>query len=220
MYEPAIKEKVRKLRKEGYTFREIREKLPFLAKGTISEWVRDIVLTPQQQNRILQEWLKGRIKFIRYNRWRHLDSIKKSQKIISEAKKEIGKLTKRDLLIAGAALYWAESHTKSRNKIEVANSNPKIIALMMRFFREICQIKEDKFRCGLILHPNLNKRGALEFWSSLTNIPLSQFHKVYTKPSKTSTRKMHNILYKGTLKIYICNTKKLWRLKGFISALS
>lgn len=220
MYGPVIKERVRKFRKEGYTFREIKGELPFLAKGTISEWVRDIVLTPRQQERILQEWLKGRIKFIRYNKWRHLDSVKRAQKIISEAKREIGKLTKRDLLIAGTALYWAEGHTKSRNVIEVANSDPKIVALLMRFFREILQIEESKFRGGLILHPGLNQQEALEFWSSLTKIPLSQFHKVYTKPPKSSTRKMHNILYKGTLRIYICDTKKLWQLKGFIEALS
>lgn len=219
MYEPTIKAEVRKLRKEGYTFREIREKLPFLAKGTVSEWTRDIILTPEQQKRILQEWLKGRIKLIRYNKWRHLDSVKKAQKIISEVKQEIGKITKRDLLIAGTALYWAEGSIKSRNEIEVANSDPKIIVLLMRFFREILQIEERKFRGGLFLHPGLDKNATLKFWSSLTKIPSNQFNKVYIKPPKSSTGKMHNILYKGTLKIRICDTKKLWRIKGFIEVL-
>jgi len=220
MYEPTIKEGVRKLRKEGYTFKEILQKFQFLAKSTVSEWTRDIILTPEHQERILQECLKGRIKFIKYNRWRHLDSIKRAQKIISEAKKEIGKFTKRDLLIAGVALYWAEGYTKSRNIVQITNSDPRIIELMMRFFREICQIKESQFRGALILHPGLNEKETLKFWSTLTEIPINQFNKTYIKPPKSSTGKMHNILYKGTLMIRIGDTKKLQRIKGFIEAFS
>jgi len=220
MYEPAVKENVKRLRKEGYTFREIREKFPFLAKGTLSEWTRNIVLTPEQEKRILYKQLKGRIKLMEYNKQKHQKAIENAQRIISEAKKEIGKLIRRDLLIAGAALYWAEGSKKSRNTIEFVNSDPRIIVLMMRFFREICQIEESKFRAKLILHPGLNQKEALNFWSSLTKIPLTQFNKVYTKPPKSSTRKMHNILYKGTFALRISDTKKLWRIRGFIEALS
>ena len=220
MYEPTIKVEVRKLRREGCTFREIMGKLPFLAKGTVSEWTRGIVLSPEQEKRILQKQLKGRVKLIEYNKQKHQKTIENAKRIISEAKREIGRFTKRDLLIAGTALYWAEGWTKSRNEIEIANSNPKIIALVMKFFREILKTEERRFRGRLTLHPGLNQKEALEFWSSITNIPLSQFHKVYTKPPKSSTRKMHNILYKGTLKIRINDTKKLWRIKGFIESFS
>jgi len=219
MYEPAIKEKARNLRKEGYTLREIGEKLPFLAKGTLSKWTQGIVLAPEQEKRILRKQLRGRIKLMEYNKKRHQEAIRSTQKVIAEAKKEIDRLSKRDLLIAGTALYWAEGYKKGKNQIQFVNSDPKIIALAMRFFREVLDIKENKFKGGLILHPGLNEKENIEFWSSLTNIPISQFNKSYIKPPKSSTRKMHNILYKGTLKIRISDTKKLWRLKGFIEAL-
>lgn len=218
MYESAIKENVRRFRKKGYTFKEIREKLPFLAKGTVSDWTRGIILTSEQEKRILQKQLKGRVKLIEYNKNKHREAVKNAQKIISEARQEIGKIDKRDLLIAGTALYWAEGWTKSRNTIDIANSDPKLIVLMMRFFREILEIKESQFRGALTLHPGLDEKEALEFWSSLTKIPLNQFNKTYTKPPKSTTRKMHNILYKGTFKIRISDTNKLWKLKGFIRA--
>jgi hypothetical protein len=220
MYEPAIKAEVRKLRREGYTFTEIKEKFPFLAKSTISNWTKDILLTPDQQKRILEKLLKDRLGFIEYNKQKHLNAIKKSQKIISEAKKEIGKLTKRDLKLVGTALYWAEGYKKGKSQIEFVNSDPKIIALMMRFFREILKAREEKFKLSLILHPGLNEKEAKEFWSSITGIPINQFNKSYIKVSKSSTGKMHNPLYKGTLKIRISDTEKLHRLKGFIEGLS
>jgi hypothetical protein len=220
MYEPAIKAEVRRLRREGYTFKEIKEKFPFLAKSTISNWTKDILLTPDQQKRILEKLLKGRLRFTEYNKQRHFNAIKKSQRIISEARKEIGKLTKRDLKLVGTALYWAEGYKKGKDQIEFTNSDPKIIVLMMRFFREILKVREDKFRLSLILHPGLNEEEIKEFWSSLTGIPISQFNKSYIKTPKSSTRKMHNPLYKGTLKIRISDTEKLHRLKGFIEGLS
>ena len=68
MYEPAIKAEVRRLRREGYTFKEIKEKFPFLSKSTISNWTKDILLTLDQQKRILDKILKGRLRFIKYNK--------------------------------------------------------------------------------------------------------------------------------------------------------
>ena len=219
MYEPAIKEGVRKLRKEGYTYREILEKFPFLAKGTVSEWARDIILTSEQQERILQEWLKGRIKLIRYNKWRHLDSVKKAQKIISEAKREIGKLSKRDLLIAGTALYWAEGYKRGKGTVDFSNSDPKAIALIMRFFREICRVPEHQFRYVVTIHPGINEKDAIKFWSKVADISTAQFTKTYIKPPKTSTGKMHNILYKGSLKVRFSNVKLFHKIQGFIAGL-
>lgn len=220
MHEPAIREGVKKLRKKGYTFREILKEFPFLGKSTISEWTRDIILTSKQEKRILQGVLKNRVKLIEYNKQKHLDSIRRYQEIIFQAKREIGKFTRRDLLIAGTALYWAEGWTKSRNLIDFSNSDPRTITLMMRFFREIFKIKENRFRGQLILHPGLDKEEVLKFWSSLTGIPIRQFHKTQSKLSRGSTGKTHNILYKGTFKIRISDTENLWRIKGFIEGFS
>ena len=220
MYEIALKESVRELRKTGLTFKEILEKFPFLSKGAISNWVGDIILTDKQEERILQKQLNGRRGLLEYNKVKHIEAVKSAEKIISEAKKEIGKISKRDLTIAGIALYWGEGYKKGKNSIEFINSDPKIISLIMRFFREICQIEESKFRCGLFLHPGLDEKNALDFWSEITNIPKSQFIKTQKKPSISSKGRMHNILYKGSLRIYICDTKKFNRIKGFIEALS
>ena len=219
MYDQSITSKVKLLRKKGLTFNEIRDEFPFLSKSAISYWVRDISLTPSQKQRIISKQLKGRTALMKYNEVRKDDARRNSELVIKKASKEIHKISRRDLLIAGAALYCAEGYTKSKYIIEVANSNPLIISFMMRFFREILHIEEKKFRCVLVLHPGLNVKRAISFWSSLTAIPENQFHKSYIKPPKSSTGKMHNILYNGTAKIRVCDVRKLWQLRGYFGAL-
>ncbi len=205
--------------KNGLTFKEIGVIFPYLSKGTISSWVRDINLQPKQEKRILEKQLKRRAEFQEYNRQKHEEAIKDTKRVMLQAKREIGRLSKRDLMIAGAALYWAEGHNKSSHVIEFANSNPKIILLIMRYFRKILKLKESKFRCKMTLHPGINEKECLKFWSNLTSIPVKQFHKTWTKPPKSSSGKMHNILYKGTVVIRICDVVKLRKLKGYIEAL-
>lgn len=220
MYHSSVRGKVRKLRQErGLTFREIKTKLPYLSKATISNWVRDIVLGAEQEKRILKKRLKNKIEFQLHNKRKHEKALRDTQNIMSKAAREIGRLSARDLKVAGAALFWAEGYNKSDHVIEFANSNPKIIFLIMRFFREILRIDEKRFRCKMTIHPGIIENKCLEFWSKLTSIPRTQFNKTWTKPPKSSSGKMHNILYNGTVVIRISDTNKLRQLKGYIKAL-
>jgi len=221
MYRLSVRLGVRKLRSEdGLTFKEIKVIFPYLSKGTISSWVRDINLQPKQEKRILEKQLKRRGEFREYNRQKHEKAVRDTKRIMLQAKREIGSLSRRDLTIAGSALYWAEGYNKSIYTIEFANSNPKVILLIMRFFREILEIREDKLKCKMTLHPGISKSECLKFWSNITGIPVKQFNKTWTKRPKSSSGKMHNVLYKGTVVIRICDVQKLRKLKGYIEALN
>ena len=220
MYPFEIRMRARGLRRKGYTFNEILEKLPFLSKSTVSDWVRGIELSPAQQERILKKQLRGRVELMRYNRERHQEAIKRAQKVISEAKEEINKLNERDLLIAGSALYWAEGTKRKGGLIEFTNSDPKMVSLMMKFFREVCKVSEGRFKCRLFLHPGVNKRKARQFWSKVTGVPPSQFTKPYVKPPKSSSGKMHNILYRGTCQIRVGDVQTFHKIQGFIKGLT
>jgi len=60
--------------------------------------------------------------------------------------KEIEKISKRDLLIAGVALYWAEG-TRSSNKEQTAfsNSSLEMILFIIRWFREVFNVLKNRF---------------------------------------------------------------------------
>ena len=150
------KEKARKLRKQGKSINQIVAEAG-LSKASVSEWVRDIVLTKSQKDKISK---RGRsIESIEKRRISRLKNEQnKRQIIINKAKKDIIKISLKELKLIGIMLYWGEGG-KTGRVVRLANSDPEIIKIMMRFFREICNVPENKFNGHIhtFAHANINK---------------------------------------------------------------
>ena len=97
----------------------------------------------------------------------------------------------------------------------ISNSDPLIIKIMMRFFREICEVQENKFRGHIhtFEHADINKTE--RYWSKISGIPKNQFFKTYTKPSSASLQKRNTLPF-GTFDICICDTRLFLTIKGWI----
>ena len=207
-----IKEKAISLRKKGLSYREIRGKIP-LAKSTVSDWCKDIKLAEEQIARLSQ--LKknggyaGSLKGSKVNQERRAMEI---HQIKEAAKSEVSLLIDERLWLAGLMLYWAEGHKS--NNVGVSNSDPGIIKFMMEWFRVYCNVDNTKFKAHLNLHSGQDEDEIKEFWSKIIKLPKEQFGKSYIKKEGTGHRK--NILYKGTLRIDICNLNLLHRILGWI----
>jgi len=69
------------------------------------------------------------------------------------------------LLVSGILLYWAEG-TKSLKyrKIEFTNTDPKIIKIIMKFFRRLLKAPEDKFRIMVRIGTKGNVARAENYW--------------------------------------------------------
>lgn len=213
-----LKEKklARKLRKLGYSINEICKKAG-LAKGSVSLWVRDIELTSEQKRKLSEKGIKKEvIERRRITRLTREDA--RRQVIIDKAKKEINNLSKKDLFLIGITLYWAEGSKTKRGVVKFSNSDPKIIKLTMRFFREICQVPEEKLKGYIHIHPHLSVRKAENYWSSVSGIPLTQFYKTYRKPNRASRNKKDSLPF-GTFDINICNTELFLKIQGWIEKL-
>ena len=92
--------------------------------------------------------------------------------------KEIGKLSKRDLLIALTALYWGEGSKKNRI-LFINNSDPEMVKFLMEVFRKLFNVKDDRFILAVginAIHKNRDKE-VVNYWSKITNIPEQQFRK-------------------------------------------
>lgn len=116
-------------------------------------------------------------------------------------------------------LYWAEGSKKGKRYVSFSNSDPRIIKVMMRFFREICEVPDNKFRGHIHTHSHLNTKTAEDYWSNVAKIPLRQFFKTYSKPSKASKGKMDALPY-GTLDVSIGNVKVFLNIMGWIDKIS
>src|SRR3989338_1200090 len=94
------------------------------------------------------------------------------------------KLSSKDkiLLASGLMLYWAEGGKDKRAQLlDLANSDPLMIKIFLKFLRNLCGVKEGKLRIYLYCYANQNVSELKKFWSKLTKIPLEQFTKPYVR---------------------------------------
>lgn len=182
-----IREQVLRLRKEGYSYKGISEKMS-ISKSTLSGWLSGIPYTPNKTT--IEKIGKARAASGHTKAKQKLQSFKDAEE---KAKVDIGKTTKRDLFMLGIGIYIGEG-TKTNDIVRVINANPKIIRLAVRWFEEVIGLSKENFRIRLHLYPDNNIKQCAEFWSNISGIPLNQFQK-----TQIDLRKDKKISKKGKL---------------------
>ncbi len=220
------KKAVIKLRKKGYSYKQISNKFK-IPKSTLSYWLRNIQLSNHAKNKIKERVNKTSVEaLIKRNKQQTAIAQQRANKIRNSAVKESRKLVGQQLFLIGVALYWAEGYKKGAygskwKSVDFANSDSEMIRIMMRFFREICEVRDQKIKLQVIAHKNIKKKKAISFWMNITGIPEQQFFKI-SKPtndnSNTQKRKGNTLPY-GTVHIRINDVKLFFRIIGWIEGL-
>jgi predicted transcriptional regulator len=208
-----MRQKSIEMRKQGHSVKEITDTL-HVSKGSVSTWVRGVMLTPQQKLHLKNKTHSPDV--IEKRRQSRLNNeFNKRAKYTDTASREIRKIDRNMLKMIGIGLYWGEGAKTMKGMARISNSDPSVIGLTMRFFREICDIKNDRFRAHIHIHSNKAAKEAEKYWSKITGIPLSQFYKTYTVKSKSSQGLRKTLQY-GTIDVGVCDTKILLRILGWI----
>ena len=206
----------RVLRKKGKSMNQIIDETGF-SKSSVSLWTRDIILTKTQRNKISQ---RGRsmdsIEKRRASRFFNIN--KKRQVIINSAKGDFSNLSSRELKLIGAMIYWGEGSKKGNWSVRLTNSDPAIIKVMMRFFREICKVPDTKFRAGVHTFTHADIEKTEKYWSQISGISRRQFYKTYIKPSVAGLQKRKTLPF-GTLDIYVHSTQIFLTIMGWIEGI-
>ncbi|MEK7161472.1 MAG: hypothetical protein AAB729_02155 [Patescibacteria group bacterium] len=219
-----------KYRLQGRSYNEIT-KLLGVPKSTLSGWFYGLQLSEQAKNRLSARVYEGSLKgLIKKNKQQTLLAMAKAKNTRNKASKKIGKLSKKELLILGAGLYWGEGYkrpiikngkARSYHPVSLSNSDPALISVFLRFLREICEVEENKIRAGLRIFQHQNAEELLQFWSKLTKIPKERFEKFYYGISKSSLGKRpFNILPFGTIQIRVNDTSLYHKIMGWIEGLT
>ncbi len=213
------KSKAISLREQGLSYNDILRKLS-VSKGSLSYWLRDIKLNTPRQRDIEDKILENRAKFLEYNRIRSYKTKVKKEDLYNRSKGEISSITRQELKLIGIGLYWAEGYkANSWRTVSFANSDPGMISLMMKWFREICNVEEGKFRLKLQIHNKAGITRIERFWSEITGVSLNQFTKPTIKISKNSKLKRGNTLPWGTIQVRISDIQLLTKIRGWIKGL-
>lgn len=201
------------LRKKGMSYSEILNHVN-VSKGTLSIWLRDVPLSKMQ----MEELYVTRRQQNAYKLAKKRQKLRKNKTIIIQknAMKELCSINNNPFFLTGIMLYWAEGDKSEDNElVKFSNSDPSMIILMMKWFRGICQVPNERFRIGIHIHELHNKKKIEQYWSQITGIPLTQFHKTQIKPTSLGHRK--KMLYNGTCSIRISNKDLFRKIKTWFT---
>ncbi|MEK7061179.1 MAG: hypothetical protein AAB954_00790 [Patescibacteria group bacterium] len=190
------------LRKKGYSYTLINKKT-MVPKGTLSGWLKDIKYFPNSivLNRIKNAQFKS-AKVLNRNK---LNRIMAAQKFAS---KELGKISKRDLLMVGIGLYIGEGSKYKNGIVSVVNSDPNVIKLAEKWFIDSCGLTKNNFTLTLHLYPDNDVVKSTHFWSKTTGIPIKQFRKTYIDRRLNKTMFSKNKLSYGTATLCIRSNRE------------
>ncbi len=208
------------LRRQGNSYNEIHRCLG-VPKSTLSSWFKNCRLSRAVRKHLMtKNQLPWSEDLIRYNKWRVLQARERSERAVTAAASEIRTLSPRDLKLVGAALYWAEGAKSNRWSLRFSNTDPAMVQLMMRFFREICRVPPKRISARIHLHPHVQEQKAKRFWSRTTGIPLRHFNRSQRAISRSSNgkRPVRRLPY-GTLHIDVRNVGVRNCVVGWISGL-
>jgi transposase-like protein len=210
-----------RLRKTGKSIKKIAKQIG-VSVGSASSWCRSVKLS-HGQKRLLEAhsrdpYYGGKGVYLRKLKKRTDSKIKRLQKV---GIKRIGILSKRELFLAGAVLYWAEGFKKD-SQAGLASLDPAMIKFYIKWLK-VCfgyQNKNLIFRVTAnISHKHRIKEIEI-YWSKLLDVPLSQFRKPFFQNVKWKKTYENPDEYYGVLRVKVRKSKDFLRtIYGFIEGL-
>ncbi|MFD5396858.1 hypothetical protein ACFWJW_21900 [Streptomyces sp. NPDC127097] len=205
-----LRARARQLRKQGLTYDAIQVELG-CSKSSISLWVRDLPKpaprrTPAEQARIARE-----------KRWEHELAVRDRERreTKSAATQEVGDLSDRELLFAGAALYWAEGAKDKpynrREHVQFVNSDPGVIEVFLAWLR-LLGVAPDRIAYRVMIHMTADVETAEHYWAELVGVDVAALQKTTIKKhNPKTTRKNVGEGYRGCLVVRVLQSAELYR---------
>ena len=219
-----------KLRLEGKSYNEISRSFG-VPKSTLSSWFSGLQLSNKAVDRIQKRVARGALQgLLKRNRNQTHIAIQRMHQIRAEARSTISSITHNELLLIGTSLYWAEGYKRlmvrggrelTHHPVALTNSDPKLVAIFLRFLREICAVPDEKIHADIRIYEHMNANELLKFWQKVTDLPEGNFSKLYYGVSKSSAEKRpFNRLPYGTIVIRVNNTNLFHKIIGWIEGLA
>ena len=188
------REEARRLRREnGMAITDICKQIG-VAKSSVSVWVRDIVLTEEQQAALH----KQHYAYWAQTRGAHTNAIRGHERRVIY--QEEGRIKAREgdpLHLAGCMLYWGEG-AKNRNSLKMSNSDTGMLTFYTRFLRESLKVDNDRIVLRIVcyLGNGLSQQEIERYWLEVLNLPITCLRRttVNIQP-KSSQQKGRKLIY-------------------------
>jgi hypothetical protein len=215
-----LRAKARELRTQGMDYDEIVAALG-VSKSSVSLWVRDLPLPEHLRYDTVKQRREAGL--ARY--WVQERQQREAARIAVRvaAANEVGHLTDREILTAGAIAYWCEGAKnkpqRRSDRIDFINSDPLMIKFFLRFL-ETAGVAPDRLVFRISIHETADLAAAEHFWLETIGIQNAQFSRPLIKRHKPRTvRKNTGADYHGCLRIQVRRGAQLYQqIEGWASA--
>lgn len=143
------------LRKVGYSINEIKREVS-ASKSTISRYVTGVdVPSPYKEAlHAKRGWSTVRMQIAETEASR-------------KAKELVPCLTRKELLLCVASLYWAEG---AKRDFSFTNSDPSLIQVFVKGLQEVFSVPLSDIQVGIRTYEDLERETCKRFWASITGV--------------------------------------------------
>jgi transposase len=217
-----LRAKARQLREQGLAYNQIAAELG-VSKSSVSLWVRDL---PRPERLSYEECCRRVAEGVR-RYWAAERPVREAQREATRAAAaaEIGALTQRELLIAGAIAYWCEGAKNKpyhrHDRVTFMNSDPALITLFLRFL-DAAGVDRNMIVYRVYIHETADVTGAERFWLEVTGADPALFRRPALKRHQPQTvRKNVGADYRGCLRVDVRQNMELYRrIEGWTRAVT
>jgi hypothetical protein len=209
--EPQRQEARRLRADEGWSIKRIAREVQ-AAQSTVSLWVRDIELTPEQRH-ALRDWAEEA------RRNGNARTTERARGVRRDAQEE-GRRRAREgdpLHLTGCMLYWAEG-SKAKNHVEFVNSDLGMVELFVRFLRECYDVPNDRIllTCNCFTDNGLNLEEIESWWLDQLGLDRRSLRRSTVNTPSRASRGKHRVLLYGTAKVTVHSTAIVQSIYGAI----
>ena len=204
------------LRRQGKSLRQIKETLGPISKSTLNQVLRDEPLPPERARPGYAESKARAAEGVRrYWAAEHLARETARTAITAAAAAQLGELTDREIIIAGAIAYWCEG-SKSKpyridEQVRFINSDPALIRFFLAFLDRI-GVPRQRLRYCVHIHETADAQAATRYWAKVTGATPDQFIRPVIKHHAPRTsRPSGNADYHGCLRVAVTKSSELYR---------
>jgi hypothetical protein len=216
----AERAKARELCLRGMNYNQIASVLG-VSKSSVSLWVRDL---PRPEPLSYEECRRRAAEGVR-RYWAAERPIREARRQAARAAAaaQVGELSDREVLIAGAIAYWCEGAKnkpyRRGDQVLFMNSDPALIRFYLRFL-SVAGIEPGRLRCRVQIHESADIEAAQQFWLGVTGLAAAQFRRPALKRHNPRTvRKNTGDDYHGCLRVDVRRSADLYRkIEGWAAA--
>lgn len=182
-----------------------------VSKSSISLWTRDLP-HPKTPEQTLEARLAGAKRYFDLRRHRVLTERQKEKQGWAD---DIGSLSERELLIAGAVAYWAEGSKskpwRTSETVTFINSDAGMIRLFLAYL-DLLAVPRERLRLRMQIHESADIDSSALYWAEVVGVTVESFQRPTLKRHRPRTNRRNvGADYHGCLTITVLQGARLYR---------